>query len=72
MNKTRDSKSEADRDSISSVRRRLVKLAIYVPPAIMGAALFDISAAAGDDKKKKKETKVSCAPHVCEPHSHHH
>jgi len=82
MNDHSDTKKEVNQPEFSEVRRRLLKLAAYVPPAIMGAALFDVSAAAasGDDKEGDKEgdkkngkeggKKESCAPHVCRPHHH--
>lgn len=80
MSRNDDTKLDMNRKEFSEARRKLLKLAAYVPPAIMGAALFDIpfaAASSGGSGKKhkssgkhggKKKKKESCAPHVCKPH----
>jgi len=57
-------------------RRRLLKLAVYVPPVILGMMVFGSEAKA--DKfhvsplwpEKSHGAKHSCTPKVCSPASH--
>ncbi len=51
------------------IRRRLLKLGAYVPPAIMGMMILGTGIASADDDA------VSCCPKVCSPckvHPHSH